>query len=642
MNPIFAAKLKYTFWVALSFVIGIFLAFVATESAGYEKLSQEIIISSPPVQNQVPEIKKLEFFYFIKDPTKQPKIKAEAYFVGDLDTGEVILKKNENSKFPIASISKLMTAAVSTESQNREGIIKVSARAIATQGKNGGLSINEKIKTGDLLYPLLLESSNDAAEAIAEHSGRHTFIEKMNDKAKAIGLVSTSFRDPSGLSEFNVSTALDLFRFSQYLKTNEPNILLMTTKRSFGNKKHTWFNGSQFLGMDGYAGGKRGYIDESKQTVVSFFSIPLGISGTRNIGITVLRSPDRLKDVQNIFNYLKKNVYYGLEADANLAWVKNKEGAIEEAEPNFVTLLFGGDIMLDRGVKNSVMKNFGGDYSALFDNLGILKKVDIAFANLEGPASDQGKDMRNLYSFRMNPSVIPVLKGAGLSIVSVANNHIGDWGRPAYEDTLARLKENEILYTGGGINSQEAETPTIIEKYGIKIGYLAFSDKGPDWMEATADKSGILLANNPRFNEIITKAAKQVDYLIVSFHFGDEYQTKHNTRQEYLAHKAIDNGAKIIIGHHPHVIQNTEIYNPKSCTQSSCMGFIAYSLGNLIFDQYFSVNTMQGMLLGIKLYKDGSMETTKNIVKLNSSFQPDKIIKGKNEKVKFVEVKVGE
>ena len=294
-------------------------------------------------------------------------------------------------------------------------------------------------------------------------------------------------------------------------------------------------------------------------------------------------------------------------------------------EPNFVTLSFVGDIMLDRGVKNSVNKNFKGDYSSLFEKLEILKKSDIVFANLEGPVSDIGKDMHNLYSFRMDLSIIPTLKDAGFSILSVANNHVGDWGRNAYIDTLTRLKENEIFYTGGGINTNEAEIPIIIEKYGIKIGYLGFSDVGPNWMEASENKAGLLLASNPRFDEIIQNASKQVDYLVVSFHFGDEYKLKHNPRQEYLAHKAIDAGAKIIIGHHPHVAEDTEIYKN---------GFIAYSLGNFIFDQGFSVNTMQGMLLEIKLNRDGSMSIKKNIIKLNKFFQPDEIIFGEEEKIK--------
>ena len=293
--------------------------------------------------------------------------------------------------------------------------------------------------------------------------------------------------------------------------------------------------------------------------------------------------------------------------------------------PEYINMVFAGDIMLDRGVKNSVLKNFEGDYSQLFKNMDFLKTFDIVFANLEGTASFKGKNAGSIYSFHMDPAIIPILKNEGFNILSVANNHIGDWGLAAFTDTLARLKENNLLYTGGGMDKKEAETPVIIEKYGMKIGFLGFSDKGPDYMQAEENKAGILLASDPNFNQIIKDAAKQVDYLIVSFHFGEEYQPIHNARQEYLAHRAIDDGAKIIIGSHPHVVEDTEIYNPKACAQSSCASFIAYSLGNFIFDQSWSEPTMQGMLLEIKLYKDGSMTTTKIPTQLNSFFQLEKI-----------------
>jgi len=634
MNLIIKEKLKQIFWIIFSITLGIFLTFITIKIIIPKIFEIPIIFKQEVIGD--PKKNVTQEFYFLKNPDKQPNIKAEAYVIGDLDTGEVILQKNSERKFPIASVTKLFTASVSTENQNQESITKVSARALATYGENGNFYQNEKIKVNDLLYPLLLESSNDAAEVIAENSGRTNFIEKMNETVKDLGLASTFFQDPSGLSEQNQSTALDLFKFAKYLQKEKPNILKMTTLRSYKNKTHVWFNTSQFLNFQGYIGGKRGFIDESLETALSVFSIPLGKNDSRNIGIIVLRSPDRLKDVQNIYNYLKKNVYYGKESDADLAWVKQREGIVDDQEQNYVTLAFGGDIMLDRGVKNSVMKNFDGDYSTLFENLDILKKVDISFANLEGPASDKGADRKNLYSFRMDPSVIPALKGAGFSILTVANNHAGDWGRDAFSDTLGRLKENEILYTGGNINSIEIENPIIIEKYGMKIGYLGFTDTGPEWMKATnlpaqaGNQAGILSASNPRFAEIIKNASAKVDYLIVSFHFGEEYQNIHNARQESLAHTAIDNGAKIIIGSHPHVVQDTEIYKN---------GFIAYSLGNLIFDQHFSENTMQGMLLEVKLWNNGGMTIKKDTIKLSKAFQPETIIKGKDEKIRFPVIK---
>ncbi len=626
MKLIFGQKIKLGFWIISAVIIGVFFASFFLKNIGYKKLAEPSENTAIAIESLVSQETTQKYSYFIKDSDQKPKVSAGAFLVGDLDTGEVILTKNQDQRFPIASVSKLMTAFIATELMNSDDTAKVSKKALATYGGNGNLKIGEKIKIPDLIYPLLLESSNDAAEVIAEFFGRDVFIKKMNYTAAKLKLSKTTFEDPSGLSPLNQSTVFDMFRLAGYLNQKKPELFQITTKRSYSNKKHNWSNNNQFLLEEGYLGGKSGYTDPAMQTVVSLFSIPLSETGVRHLAITLLQSKDRFKDVENILKYLNKNVYYGGETDANTAWVKERTDLPPVYDQDFVTLLFGGDIMLDRGVKNSVNKNFNGDYSALFEKLGILKKSDIAFANLEGPVSDIGKDMHNLYSFRMNPSSIPALKGAGLSVVSVAGNHAGDWGINAFTDTLIRLKENEILYIGGGKNKEEAEQPTIIEKYGMKIGYLGFSDVGPNWMEANTDNAGLLLASNPRFNEIVQNASKQVDYLVVSFHFGDEYKTKHNSRQEYLAHKAIDAGAKIVIGTHPHVVEDTEVYKN---------GFIAYSLGNLIFDQGFSENTMQGMLLEIKLNREGNMSIKKNTVKLNKFFQPDSVTIGKEEKVVF-------
>lgn len=589
----------------------------------YEKINPDYMSQTALSLNSfnIPENSK--YSYFVKKDSKKPKLNAESYLVGDLDTGEIILSKDIDKTYPIASVSKLMTALVSIESKTENNLAKVSKRALSTYGENGDFKLNEKLKVSDLLYPLLLESSNDAAEIIAEHFDRKKFIKNMNIKAESINMTKTTYADPSGLSEKNQSTVLDLFKLTGYIKKEKTELFEITKKRSYKNKNHTWFSNNQFLQEKEYLGGKSGFTLPAKQTVISNFSLPLGKENNRPISIILLQSKDRQKDVFDILKYLKKNVYYGGASDQTKNWVEEK--AEPEYEQDFVTLGFAGDIMLDRGVRNSVNKNFLGDYSALFEKLNIIKSYDIMFANLEGPASDKGRDLGNLYSFRMNPSIIPALKGAGISIVSVANNHVGDYGREAYIDTLGRLKENEILYTGGG-DLYEAENPTIIEKYGMRIGFLGFSDVGPRNMEVTDENAGLLLANNPRFKEIITNASAKVDHLVVSFHFGDEYKNMHNKRQEYLAHTAVDAGAKIVIGHHPHVMQDTEVYKNS---------FIAYSLGNFIFDQKFSIETMQGMLLELKLYKNGEITTKKNIVKLNKVFQPDKIILGKEEIVKF-------
>ncbi len=296
--------------------------------------------------------------------------------------------------------------------------------------------------------------------------------------------------------------------------------------------------------------------------------------------------------------------------------LENKKEEIPVIENTITTLFFVGDMMLTRGIKSSVDKNFEGDYSKLFENLNILKDADILFGNLEGDVSDTGNNVGSIYSFRMDPKVLPIIKDAGFDIVSFANNHVGDWNMAAFKDTLSRLDENGILKTGAGINKEGVTTPTIIEKNGTKFGFLGFTDVGPNWLEAKSDAAGILLASDPNFKEIIQNAKTKCDVLIVSFHWGVEYKVIHNKHQENLAHSAIDNGADMIIGHHPHVMQDIEEYNGKP---------IVYSLGNFIFDQYFSKNTMRGMFFSVKYDGKNIVETNNKIITLNKKYQPEGI-----------------
>lgn len=251
-----------------------------------------------------------------------------------------------------------------------------------------------------------------------------------------------------------------------------------------------------------------------------------------------------------------------------------------------ISLLFVGDIMFDRGVEASILKNFNGEYSRLFEYTEYLADADIAFGNLEGPVATGGRNVGSRFSFRMDPKGLTAMRDAGFDIVSFANNHVGDYTVEAFTETLTRLKENTILYTGAGSNKAEATAPTIIEIRGVRIGFIAATDVGPDWLIAKETTPGILTAKDPQLEEIITTAKSQVDVLVMSFHWGDEYAPV-NARQEMLAKKSIDAGADIIVGHHPHVMQRFEYYNGKP---------IFYSLGNFIFDQYFSPFTVHGMV----------------------------------------------
>ncbi len=241
-----------------------------------------------------------------------PKIRATAkgYYVADIKTGEMILEKNSAEIFPIASVSKLMTAVIAHEQMDQQKVVVVSSDSYNAYGAQGELLPGEKIKLGDLMYPLLMESSNDAAEVIAESYGRIEFMALMNKKAVELGMQDTYYEDPSGLDAKNTSSARDQFKLLKYIKTKAPLLLDMTRVRQFAILKHTWFNKNRFLNSEMFVGGKNGYIDESLWTTASLFEVTLARGGKRQIGIVELKSTDREGDAFKLINFLEKNVSY--------------------------------------------------------------------------------------------------------------------------------------------------------------------------------------------------------------------------------------------------------------------------------------------------------------------------------------------
>lgn len=282
-----------------------------------------------------------------------------------------------------------------------------------------------------------------------------------------------------------------------------------------------------------------------------------------------------------------------------------------------VTLVMVGDIMMDRGVRRSVESNFEGDYSAFFANTSYLKESDIAFANLEGTVAESGRNVGSRFSFHMKPIVASTLGDAGFDIVSFANNHVGDWDRAAFDETLLQLQEAQVKYAGAGTNYTDATTPRIVEVRGMKIGFLASTDVGPKWLAATDTKSGILLSSDPKLADIVRAAKAQVDVLVVSFHWGNEYSPA-NAHQQALAHTVIDAGADIVVGHHPHVMEKVEEYKGKP---------IFYSLGNFIFDQYFSPHTMRGMVATVSIDPDTrAISHSEAVSPLSKQFVPQPLV----------------
>lgn len=274
------------------------------------------------------------------------------------------------------------------------------------------------------------------------------------------------------------------------------------------------------------------------------------------------------------------------------------------------TLAFVGDIMLSRAVGRKMVTN--DDFSFPFRVIGqTLSSYDFLFGNLETPISTRGTDQKHTYSFRTDPRAIEGLLFAGFDAVSTANNHMLDWGNDALLDTRIHLESSNIGAMGAGKDKEEAGKPFIANIGSTTIGILAYTNLLPSGMYASSTRPGI---NNAAYAlEQIALLRPQVDILIVSAHWGEEYKPKSNPREQKLAHEWIDAGADLIIGHHPHVIQEVEEYKGK---------YIAYSLGNFVFDQNFSPETMQGLMLLVKLQDGAIREVLQQKIKISKEYQP--------------------
>ena len=241
---------------------------------------------------------------------KIPEISAKAYLAADLRNNFVFLEKSTKEQLPVASLTKLVTAAVATEYINLEKEITVDKNMIATTSLPR-LKIGQRISAFNLLYPLLMESSNEAALAISGFMGKDRFVELMNEKARALGMENTAFIDPAGRNAGNVSTPEDLFNFAKYLYNNRRFIL----KTSAGKLDWSIYGSSIFPDLKNFnvfandpdfVGGKVGETIEAKQTILSIFELDLG-GEKRPIAIIVLGSDDNTKDAREILGYIKGN-----------------------------------------------------------------------------------------------------------------------------------------------------------------------------------------------------------------------------------------------------------------------------------------------------------------------------------------------
>ena len=245
-----------------------------------------------------------------------------------------------------------------------------------------------------------------------------------------------------------------------------------------------------------------------------------------------------------------------------------KHNQVANPQDPTVTLMFSGDVTLSDHFEEVV----GTDYTRPFAAMKEYQQADLSMVNLENPLTRATLAMPDKqFNFKANPDAVKVLTSGGVDLVNLANNHTMDFEADGLKETLATLDAAGIQYMGAGKDLTEARRPKIIDVKGQRIAYLSY------WGEeygAEANKAGVNSIKEERIAEDIKAIRDQVDWVVVNFHWGQELAEVPADWQVKLGHFTIDQGADVIVGHHPHVLQGAEVYKGRP---------IAYSLGNFIF-----------------------------------------------------------
>ena len=282
------------------------------------------------------------------------------------------------------------------------------------------------------------------------------------------------------------------------------------------------------------------------------------------------------------------------------------------SETDGFTFIAVGDVMLARGVGKQIRKN--GPTFPFHPTAKTLRAADLTFANLETQISTLGKPMpKKEFHFRTEPQSVQGLIHAGIDVVSLANNHSMDFGADALFETMDILAHHGIASVGAGMNETSARRSANFIRNGVKISVVAYSwnfyltvEAAPNkpgvtvvQRDQTSEKSEVAVAQHQKMTQDIKRAKKWADVVIVSFHWGWEYAKYPTETDRKTARLAIDAGAKLVVGHHPHVIQGVERYQG---------GLICYSLGNFVFDQW-RASTRRGLMLRCHFDRKGSISS---------------------------------
>ena len=310
------------------------------------------------------------------------------------------------------------------------------------------------------------------------------------------------------------------------------------------------------------------------------------------------------------------------EGLSEMETVTESEAAVE-SESSPVVMTFTGDICFHDPFANmGAYRQRGSDITKCIDEtlLFEMRNADICMINNEFPYSDRGTPLAGkTYTFRSKPENVKILTQMGVDIAGIANNHAFDHGEEAFLDTLDILKKEGILYAGGGRNLTEAASPVILEKGGMKIGFVAATQiersYPVDTRGATDSQAGVMRSFSEeeynRFLEAIRSAKQQCDFLVVFIHWGSENTAVLDAYQTGQAAGYAEAGADLVVGGHPHCLQGI----------GKCGNVpVIYSLGNY----WFNSKTVDTALLKVTV-QDGDLKSVQMIPALQHDCRTDHV-----------------
>ncbi|MHB9143775.1 MAG: CapA family protein [Symbiobacteriia bacterium] len=261
-----------------------------------------------------------------------------------------------------------------------------------------------------------------------------------------------------------------------------------------------------------------------------------------------------------------------------------------------LTLAFVGDILLADRIGDLVDRE-GVD--APWGDVGpVLRQADLAFGNLETSLGEGGRpQVGKAFTFQANPDALLGLTHAGIDAVSLANNHVLDYGVTGLQQTLEQLDRDGVAHTGAGADQAAAFEPVIRDVGGVGIGFLSLSRVVPEGWAAGPNRAGVAsVYSETAALRVVRETASRTDIMVVAIHWGDENQRLPQAPVQKLAHKLVEAGADLVIGHHPHVWQGLSAYKG---------ALIAYSLGNFVFTTGSNPEGVETGVLEVEVGRSG-------------------------------------